>query len=529
MQTPPPAEHHEGTVPLPHPLKQKIKDGIVAVSVANFCFLNSGFDLLFDSDHFFDKLPVTPTLLLALMANILWLAAVIWLGMQWWRWSRNRALHVGLDLSLVLLVLLPVDFIRMKVLNITDYQLFTFLKQPVVMLCAVVVMALVVWRHQRVAHAAAAAAGIASPLAFTMLGKNLLVCLGVMHLQNSAGGVAFPPPVPVHEGQPRVVWIIFDETDYRLAFEQRPGGVLLPAFDRLQTESLFATDAYAPADGTIISMPSLIIGRRLSSVESKDASDLKLRFADTGAIAGWSTLPSVFSEARGMGVNTAVVGWYLPYDRMLPNALNHCAWWALPSFEPARATTFPAEMWQQIFSLTGTIHFRQMSAKMYQDSFIESLSMVSNNTYGLVLLHLPPPHRPGVYLPDKNRFTAWPISKVQGYFNNLRLADHELGAFRQALETSGEWNKTWVILSADHSWRQSGLYDGKRDLRVPFLVKPPKGGEPMTYSQQFNTVLTHDLILAMLRGEITNEQNVASWLDAHRSPTGNIPAPSGLE
>src|SRR5208282_4574631 len=111
----------------------------------------------------------------------------------------------------------------------------------------------------------------------------------------------------------------------------------------------------------------------------------------------------------------------------------------------------------------------------------------------------------------------------------LMLADHELGAFRRAMEASGEWDKTWVILTADHSWRQSRRYDGKRDLRVPFLVKLPKGGEPMTYSQQFNTVLTHDLILAMLCGEITNEQNVASWLDAHRSPTGNIPAPSNLE
>ena len=518
-----------GSVPLPDSIKRKIKKSIVAVSVANFCFLNSGFDLLFDEDRFFDKVPVTPTLLLALLVNIFWLAAVIWLGIRCRQRSSNRALHLVLDLGFLFLMLVPLDFVRFKILNITDHQLFVFLKRPAVMLCAVVVIATVVWQHGRIARAAAVAAAIAFPLAFSMLAKNVLICLGLMHQNNCAGEIALPPPGPVPAGRPRVLWIIFDETDYRIAFEQRPPGVSLPAFDHLRTESLFATDAYAPADATLYSMPSLIIGRRLSLVDAKGTSDLNLMFADTGATARWSTLPSVFSEARGLGINTALVGWYLPYDRMLPNALNYCAWWSYPSFEPTRAATFSAEMWQQVFSLTGTIHYRQMSAKMYHDSFIESLSVVSNSAYGLVLLHLPPPHRPGVYLPDQNRFTAWPMSKVQGYFNNLMLADRELGAFRQVLETSGYWNRTWVILSADHSWRQSELYDGKRDMRIPFLVKPPAGGEATAYPRQFNTVLTRDLILAILRGEITNGQNVATWLDFHRSPEGNIPAPMIIE
>jgi hypothetical protein len=42
-------------------------------------------------------------------------------------------------------------------------------------------------------------------------------------------------------------------------------------------------------------------------------------------------------------------------------------------------------------------------------------------------------------------------------------------------------------------------------------------------------MLTQNLILAILRSEITNGQNIASWLDVHHSPAGNIPAPSNLE
>ena len=54
------------------------------------------------------------------------------------------------------------------------------------------------------------------------------------------------PPGPVHEGQPRVVWIIFDEADYRMIFEQRPASLEMPEFDRLREESLSANNAISP-------------------------------------------------------------------------------------------------------------------------------------------------------------------------------------------------------------------------------------------------------------------------------------------
>jgi hypothetical protein len=221
-------------------------------------------------------------------------------------------------------------------------------------------------------------------------------------------------------------------------------------------------------------------------------------------------------------VNTALVGWYIPYDRMLPGALNFCAWYPFPLFEPARADTFEANMRQQVLSLGETLWLRQLFVNIHRDSLQASLSVVTNSTYGLILLHLPAPHRPGVYLPKKNQLTIWIMSKVQGYLNNLALADHEFGELRHAMETSGEWDKTWIILSADHSWRESKLYDGRRDYRVPYLVKPPGPNEPMAYPQQFNTILTHDLILAILRGEVANQQAVAHWLDIHATQSATV-------
>ena len=314
-----------------------------------------------------------------------------------------------------------------------------------------------------------------------------------------------------------MVWIIFDETDYRLAFEQRPAGLQLPAFDRLRAEVLFATNAYPPADGTIISMPALISGQRLLSVGLTNSSDLAVVLASTGKYAYWSELPSVFSDARKLGVNTALVGWSIPYTRQLGKDLNFCAWYPFPGFQPARASTFGAAMWRQISCMLPPVHMEHDYVQLYLDSMTESLSVVTNANYGLTLLHLFPPHSPGIYLPDKGRFAIYGMPLVKGYFNNLALADRSLEKLRHAMETAGEWDKTWIIVSADHSWRSSRIYDGQRDYRVPYLVKPAGATKSMTCAFQFNTLVTHDFILAILRGEITSEEKAAAWLEAHQS------------
>lgn len=88
---------------------------------------------------------------------------------------------------------------------------------------------------------------------------------------------------------------------------------------------------------------------------------------------------------------------------------------------------------------------------------------------------------------------------------------------RKAMVETGQWDKTWFILSADHSWLQSTLYYNQRDLRVPFLVKAPAQSKTFTYSAQINTVLTRNLILAILTDELHNEQDAATWIDEHHS------------
>jgi arylsulfatase A-like enzyme len=147
----------------------------------------------------------------------------------------------------------------------------------------------------------------------------------------------------------------------------------------------------------------------------------------------------------------------------------------------------------------------------------------------LVFLHLQPPHFPGIFKADTGRFTVLGMSKVAGYFGNLALADRSLGELRQAMETSGQWDKSWLILSADHHWRESNFYDGRLDLRVPFLIKSPGATQSITCATPINTSLTHDLVLAILRGELTNQPQTVTWLEAHASPEPAVKTNSAPE
>lgn len=516
----PAANEHGGYIPLPRPLKQKIKDGMVALTMAAWCFVRPWSHLLFDDNRFFDNQSLLPVELLALAANILGVALLIWLGIGLWRRFRTGMLSLVLDLLFFLLLVFPADFFRAQVLGLKDSQVAGLLKQPVVVLCLFAALIFLIWKHRLAARSMARVIVVTFPVALLVMAKIILVCCNLMPVDGCPHSVPPPPLLPVHEGRPRVIWIIFDEMDYRIAFAKRPASVALPEFDRLRQEALFADQAYAPADRTIISMPALISGHRLSGV-SRDGCDVALHLADTHATNDWTALPLVFSQARELGVNTALVGWYIPYGRLLGGSLNYCSWYLYgitAVYETTSATTFGGLIQHQVASLAWAFHHRQVFIDICKNSLDDSLSVAGNPAYGLILLHLAPPHAPGVYLPEKNEFTCMGIARSASYFNNLVLADHNLGALRRGMETSGQWDKSWVIVSADHSWRSSQSYDGVRDYRVPYLVKSPGVGQSLTYSNQFNTVLTHDLILAILRDEVTNQSGAAAWLDLHAKP-----------
>jgi hypothetical protein len=518
-------EAQEGNSSAPLRLKRKIKEALVALSLSNLCFLNAWFHLLATPKQAYHHRPVTLSALAAMGCNLIGLALVIWLIMRALHRTGNRVIHFICHVCFLLLLLPAIDVCRVYVLRLDYDSTWGLLKNPAIIIALLAGVTLVLRFHRQVVRAAALGLGIFSPLAIFTLARIGLFALGLAGPAQPPADPALPALNALRAGQPHVLWIIFDEMDQRLAFEQRPAGLKLPEFDRLRSGSTYATNAFPPGYNTLTSIPALISGRQVADARPNSAANLTLTLADSGEQTNWSQLPSVFTAARALGANTALVGWYHAYPRMLAPGLNYCAWH--PEWEPARAPTFFAAALRQIDCLGADLH----GLYDYEDScrlaLAESRSVTRDVRYGLVFLHLPLPHLPGIYEPKTGHFAIFNQSLAQGYFNNLCLADVALGQFRRILEHAGRWEKTWVIVSADHSWRASERYDSQRDLRVPFLVKAAGPAKGTVLTNQFNTLLTHDFILSILRRDVTNQSSALAWLKAHAVPLPPVPNPAG--
>ena len=496
-----------------HPLARVLPRWGMAFSLAHLCLIRAWYATLYPAGHgYYNQIPVNLSLLAGLFINLVLLTLLFKLVI----FSVRRAPRVWQQrmsiVALGLFLLIPVNFVRLQYLGVSGAAMMAFLQHPAVWGGALIALALV-WRwHMLALSLLRGFLLILLPLAANTVFQLLQIGMGLLSAASGPAAANLADVMPVSPQQPRVVWIIFDELDYRVTFENRPADVVLPELDRLRGESLFATQALEPGLDTMVSLPSLLNGQRVHAAEPISERDLKITFAgDTNAML-WSASTQLFARARALGVNSAVVAWYHPYRRLFARDLAFCTDLAIPLFEQARGRTLGEAMANQLWSSLAPVQQRRLTVQVYQNGLRDALQVVTNPVYGLSLLHLLGPHEPGIYRPDRKQLSVTSFSTVQGYFNNLMLTDRALGEMRRAMESAGQWESAWVIVSADHRWRKADRYDGRIDHRVPFIIKAPGSGRGMEITTPLDTVLSHDLILAILRGEVTDAEGAQSWL-----------------
>jgi hypothetical protein len=323
---------------------------------------------------------------------------------------------------------------------------------------------------------------------------------------------------------PRVVWIIFDELDYRIPFPDRPSNLALPEFDRLRAESLFAENATSPDINTLQSVPSLLTGEKLSTVEPKSPSTVLL----AGRPA--SAEPTIFSSVRGMGGNAAAAGWYIPYGRLFAQDLVACTWRALDGILNETRGTFLQSLLEQQQSLFEYGHYSILPESLMMRRRIQMLDTlhaaaledVVDPSLNLVFLHFPVPHAPHFYDASTRTLTRRNAG-AKSYSDSVALADVFLGDIRTAMTRVGLWDKTTVLVSSDHANRVAKLFDGKEDPRVPFLLKLAGQTSAVTYTAPLQTVVSKALLETILARQVNTPEEAVSWLQTH-SPTSSSPS-----
>ncbi len=322
---------------------------------------------------------------------------------------------------------------------------------------------------------------------------------------------AFLPDRPAHA--PRVVWIIFDEMDWRYSYGPRRASTFsMPAFDRLKSESFYGATAHQAGLNTITAMPSLITGETVyrSTAQSYDSLMLQFQFGEGGRETDFKDTETIFSSARNAGVNVGVVGWYLPYCRIFSTVLSECMWESLNTVvrgtEPNLRTSFTSQL--RTLSPAET---RQRHIVRYSDMMSRAKMMIVDPRLGLILLHMPVPHGPLMYDRVRGELAAFTFSR-NWYLDNLALTDRALGELRQSLEDAGMWDTTTILVSADHAMRRYSNINETMDSRVPFLLKMAGQRAEFEYTAPFHALITHDLILTILEGKLTQPQQVADWI-----------------
>jgi hypothetical protein len=271
-------------------------------------------------------------------------------------------------------------------------------------------------------------------------------------------------------------------------------------------------------------MMSYLYGRQVYSLEPTGKANFRLRFLDEPRQMDGPGPPDLFSQARQAGFNTAMVGWFLPYCRLFGQSLNRCFWESMDTrvsdFQPDLATSLRS----QLRSLS-PLEVRQRHVERYRAMLEEAKQAVADPKLGLVVLHLAVPHEPAIYRRDLGELTLFNF-RPDWYFDNLALADRTLGVLREEMERTGLWDASTVLVTSDHSLRWYAMLDQTVDPRVPFLVKLAGQQQEVAYHAPLRSLVAHDLALAVLRGELSQPEEVSRWFDQRvaRMPSG---APAG--
>lgn len=508
--------------------KQWLRDFIIALSIGNLTYIRNWNELLTYTKEqaFFFRRPPSLQQSLATAVNVITLGLVIFLGIR-----LLRRIHKGSRWLLIpaSLLIIPPGY-SIWVVLIANLALWAPRYNPewflpgltsILVVTALVILLSVIgiavrWPAETLTFA--------SSVAITFAPLMLVEAGGVVyHRITDTPSVFESPPLATKvqkEGAQTILWLLIDELDYRLLFVDRPKDIQLPEFDRFRAEAINAEQATPPAKDTRESVPSLLSGKRFVATETEapalfwglpPGSTTRLRITPE---------QSIFSSARAAGLNTSVVGWYLPYCRIYAPVLSACTWYDAStrivvdnqSFSKdlmiQRRAPFETKLFSPFTHSVLDYHRLELIPKMHGDI----ARILSQPSPGFVYIHHMATHTPYVYDRLTGGFTKR-NDPVGGYVDSLVWADSVLRDIRQTMEKAGTWNNAVVLVTADHSFRNAEKLDGKRDFRIPWMLKLPGQQRPEAYTAPLRTIITKKLLESIMAGYVRTIEQARTWID----------------
>ncbi len=534
-----------------------LRDLVLSLSLANLFFLSLWVEVQQVHSHVMDYYRKTPagwTFAGATLFGELLLAGCFWIAIILVRRTRNKKLMTGAQCVFLGLLVIVLGTIRRTAFELIEpMQLMVAVKLSLMtleILFSVGIVLHTVIRRCMILRFGIGLVSFLSPL-------PLIIVAHLIWINSSPSVFSDKMPtqsVPSRQSSGvRVACVIFDELDQYISFVKRPAGITMPEFDRLSRETIRGSQVFPAADMTMEALPSMVTGHGVTQAKPTGASELRLRYRGDNRIEAWHDSPSIFSRARDLGFTTSLVGWYHPYGRVLGGSLSYCYWEPNEDATPLLLTQayfehigLLASIPKQIARLGDLISSgwnrnfkRNLSQTREQLEFLRerekaqylrlrqyAIQELCDPGRGFVFVHLPVPHPLGIF--DRSRHEI-STKADSNYLDNLELADVTLGEIRRAMEGVGIWDRTTLLITSDHplrpeTWNYRPTWTeeeesicGTKHSFVPFFVKMAGVTAELNCEAPLNSVLVHDLTLALLTGELSRAESVKEWLERHRS------------
>ncbi len=511
---------------------------LLAVSFATFCFLNTWIELAQGRALYFTRYDPRTAVALPVICWELIIASILLAGYAVLR--RCRVPSRVRRLTFIAACLLPAGMASLALVRLSPLNLAPATHHPLFWPVVLPAMSIAAAGALRQANLISRMVRGVFLHAWPVLALIMLTAVW-NGLSQPASAFVDGPPAPKLGGTPpiRVVWIVFDELSRAIAFDQRPAGLHLPNFDRLRAESFYATAANPPGNMTLECMPSLLLGRQVVSATARGPRELELKTKRGIERFGSAAGGNVFDDARRMGRDTALAGWYHPYCRVLNNSLTQCFWvanWLGSEIaEPADASFMSAIRLQALVHFTSIPMIRHVPG-VFADRYVREgmaertaqlLSradrMVADPSLGLVLLHLPVPHPPARFNRLQGRIV---IDGDNSYADSVAGADVILGRLLRQISNTGLGSRTAMIVTADHGWRAAEwrrTWDWNAEderlaarsglMGVPFIVRLPGQDSGSLYTKPFMTTAARTIVDGILSGRIRTAEDLARGIE----------------
>ena len=277
-------------------------------------------------------------------------------------------------------------------------------------------------------------------------------------------------------------------------------------FREFSSKSSNYHNAYAPGSGTIVSLPQMLMGKKLANVEvcgndiciDKGGKKITLDFGN-----------NLFTLAKKNNFKTALIGWAHKYCEQYEASLDFCRSYGLYNFSSFYSKfSILNPIYTNIIMLPHQMPFGLLKNPVYSNlhhknninvkSLILDIIEKSKDGSVFTFVHHNLPHSPFIYKDDTYKPGLNPFQQsMEKYEAQLLYLDKQFGDLINKIKSTGKMENSTIAILSDHGFRildSQGNSQGKKD-HVPMIVY--KGNNP-EYIEIKDKVKTEKILFSLL-------------------------------